>query len=96
MELSSNVIKKCWQDILYEKTLEKTGVVDEHHFSSLMRPFIAFGGGQPEQGSVILQWLNLVAADEWTEQGKDDQIILEQFYEKEYLIICIILLVFFQ
>ncbi|CAB4012131.1 NFX1-type zinc finger-containing 1-like, partial [Paramuricea clavata] len=68
MELSSNVIKKCWQDILYEKTLEKTGVVDEHHFSSLMRPFITLGGGQPEHGSVILKWLNLVAVVEWSEQ----------------------------
>ena len=36
-----------------------------------MRPFTIYGGGQPEKGSVILQWLNLVAGDEWTEEGKD-------------------------
>ncbi len=70
MEKSSNAIKKCWQDILYETTLEKAGVIHHYHFSSLMKPFIAFGNGQPENGSVILQWLNLVAGDEWTEQGK--------------------------
>ena len=76
MEKSSNAIKKCWQDILYETTLEKAGVIRHYHFSSLMKPFIAFGGGQPENGSVILQWLNLVAGDEWTEQGKDSSIRL--------------------
>lgn len=70
MEISSNVIKKCWQDILYERTLERAGVVNQHHFSSLMRPFITFGGGPPEPGSVLLKWLNLVADDDRAEPGK--------------------------
>lgn len=70
MEISSNVIRKCWQNVLYERTLQRTGVVKEHHFSSLMRPFIKFGDGQPEQGSVVLQWLNLIAGEELVEQGK--------------------------
>ena len=69
LEISSNVIKKCWQDIVYEKTLEKAGVVHPHHFSSLMRPFIAPGADQPEPGCVVLKWLNLVAEDDWSEQG---------------------------
>ncbi|XP_028413341.1 NFX1-type zinc finger-containing protein 1-like isoform X2 [Dendronephthya gigantea] len=68
MEISSNVIRKCWQNVLYERTLQRTGVVKEHHFLSLMRPFMRFGGGQPEQGSVVLQWLNLVAGEELVEQ----------------------------
>ena len=81
MEISSNAIKKCWQDILYEATLKKSGVVQQHLFLSLMRPFTIFGGGQPEKGSVILQWLNLVAGDEWTEEeelviiGEDNEIL---------------------
>jgi hypothetical protein len=48
-----------------------------------MRPFITFGGGQPEQGSVVLQWLNLVAGNEAAEQGKDQSHLFEQFYGKE-------------
>ena len=76
MEKSSNAIKTCWQDILKEASLEKSGVVQQHLFLSLMRPFTIFGGGQPEKGSVILQWLNLVAGDEWTEEGKDKNNII--------------------
>ena len=70
MEISSNVIKKCWQDILYERTLKRAAVVHQNHFSSLMSPFTTFGGGPPEPGSVLLKWLNLVADDDRTEPGK--------------------------
>ena len=72
MEISSDAIKKCWQDILYESTLEKSGVVQHHLFLSLMNPFTMFKGGRPEKGSVIMQWLNLVAGEEWTEQGREE------------------------
>ena len=71
LEISSNVIRKCWQNILYERTLQRQGIVQSHHFSSLMAPFTTFGGGQPEQGSVVLQWLNLVAGNEQAQQGEN-------------------------
>ena len=54
---------------MYEKTLKNTRVVNEDHFSSLMEPF-AFRRNEIEHGTVILQWLNLVVADEWGGQGK--------------------------
>ena len=71
LSISSNAIRKCWQDILYERTLQKAGVVLPRHFSSLMRPF---SFDQPEQGQVVLQWLELVAGNEWTEQGRHYRI----------------------
>ena len=61
MQVSSKTIKKCWQDIMYEKTLKTEGVVNENNFSSLMKPF-AIGINEIEPGTVILQWLNLVAS----------------------------------
>ena len=61
MEVSSKAIKTCWQDILCEKTLQKEGVVNENNFSSLMKPF-AIRDNKIEPGTVILQWLNLVAS----------------------------------
>ncbi|XP_028413342.1 NFX1-type zinc finger-containing protein 1-like [Dendronephthya gigantea] len=64
METSANVIKKCWQNVLYESTLEKAGVVQEHHLESLMSPFTRHDGWQSEQGTVVLQWLNLIAGEE--------------------------------
>lgn len=70
METSSNIIKKCWQNVLYESTLKKTGVVEESHFTSLMSPFMRYDGGWPEQGSVVLQWLNLIAGEELVNKGK--------------------------
>lgn len=70
MEISSNIIRKCWLNVLYEKTLEKTGVVKKHHFTSLMRPFVRHDNEQPQQGSVVLQWLNLITAEELVDKGK--------------------------
>ena len=49
-------------------------MVQQHHFTSLMRQFMIFGGGQPEQGTVVLQWLNLVAGDERAQQGEADPL----------------------
>ena len=67
MERSSNILKKCWQNILFERTLHRTGVVKEQHYQALMRPFDTQGFGEPEPGSVVLQWLNLAASQ--TVQG---------------------------
>jgi hypothetical protein len=51
-----------------------------------MRPFITFGGGQPEQGSVVLQWLNLVAGNEAAEQGKEiNHIYSSSFMARNFL-----------
>ena len=72
MKTSSNVLKKCWQNIVYEKTLLRTGVMNRRHYRSLMKPFMTFGDGQPEQRSVVLQWLNLVAAEMEMQQGNSE------------------------
>ena len=84
MEISSNVIKKCWQDILYERTLKRAAVVDQNHFSSLMSPFTTFGGGPSEPGSVLLKWLNLVADDDRTEPGKTFTDCINLFTRKRF------------
>ena len=70
MENSSDAIKKCWQTIMHEKTLKNAGVVNEDHLSSLLGPF-TFRRNKINHGTVVLQWLNLVAADKWGGQGKD-------------------------
>lgn len=64
MSKSSSVLKKCWNNILYEHTLLRTGVVDKTHYTSL----VSRSGPQSGQGTVVLQWLNLATFE--VEQGK--------------------------
>ena len=70
MSKSSSVLKKCWNNILYEHTLLRTGVVDKTHYASL----VSRSGPQSGQGTVVLQWLNLATFE--VEQGKVKIIML--------------------